>query len=220
MPSTATRISQNAGMHPVPAQLLDGIASRPDDVGVWEVLTDYLLEQDAPGATLARCDLELFRGISNPELLGALAEARAQRPRLPFEPGAGYDALWRCGYVVKLIVTTRMPGSHLEQLLAAPALAGLHHLHFLDTTPREGWRTYLEEVGGGYERPLPTPQRLAQLATAAPPHLRRFSLHLETRMVPLLPVELSRVLELILECSGSRPTWSPGWKTRTEPSLR
>ena len=81
-------------MQPVPEALLDGIASRPEEVGVWEVLTDYLLEQDAPGATLARCELELFRGISNPDLLGALSDARARRPRLPFEPYGGFDAIY------------------------------------------------------------------------------------------------------------------------------
>ena len=80
-------------LQPVPDALLDGIASQPDDPGVWEVLTDFLLEQDAPGATLARCDLELFRGISNPDLLGALSEARAKRPKLPFESYGGFDAL-------------------------------------------------------------------------------------------------------------------------------
>lgn len=176
----------------VPDALLDGIAARPDEAGVWEVLTDYLLEQDAPGATLARCDLELFRGISNPDLLGALAEARAQRPKLPFEPYGGFDALWRCGYVVRLQLSTRIPGPHLEQLLAAPALRGLHHLRFEDLTAREGGRAFFEELGG-----LPIAQRMAQLSAAVTPHLRRFSLHLEERAMPLLPPDVSHVLEAL-----------------------
>jgi hypothetical protein len=183
-------------MLPVPDSLLDGIASRPEDPGVWEVLTDFLLEQDAPGATLARCDLELFRGISNPDLLGALVEARAQRPRLPFEPSGGFDAMWRCGYVVKLLASTRGPASHLDQVLRAPALAGLHHLRFEDHTPLEGGHGYYE-LSSGIEKPLPIQQQLAQLCTAVTPHLRRFSLHLELRMMPLPPPELTRTLEAL-----------------------
>ncbi len=176
-------------MLPVPDALLDGIVSQPDEAGVWEVLTDYLLEHDAPGATLARCDLELFRGISNPDLLGALAEARQQRPKLPFEPEGGYEAMWRCGYVVKLYASTRLPGHQLEKVLTAPALAGLHHLRFEDVSSR-GQHTLFDE-----ERPLPIPRRLAQLCSAATPRLRRFSLHLERRAVPLFANELTLTLE-------------------------
>ena len=183
----------------VPDAVIDGIAARPDEPGVWEVLTDYLLEHDAPGATLARCDLELFKGISNPDLLGTLAEARAQRPRLPFEPLGGFDAMWRCGYVVKLQASTRMPGHQLEQVLRAHALAGLHHLRFEDTTPREGRSTYLELISGD-ERPLPIAQRLAQICSSVTPHLRRFSLHLERRTLPLLPAELSSALDSLAAC--------------------
>jgi hypothetical protein len=190
-------------MIPVPDALLDGIAARPDEPGVWEVLTDYLLEHDAPGATLARCDLELFKGISNPDLLGTLAEARAQRPRLPFEPLGGFDAMWRCGYVVKLQASTRMPGHQLEQVLRAQALAGLHHLRFEDQTPREGRHTYLELISGD-ERPLPIGQRLAQICSSVTPHLRRFSLHLERRTLPLLPADLSSGLDSLAACLPSK----------------
>lgn len=186
-------------MLPVPDAVLDGIAARPDEPGVWEVLTDFLLEHDAPGATLARCDLELFKGISNPDLLGTLAEARAQRPRLPFEPLGGFDAMWRCGYVVKLQASTRMPGHQLEQVLRAMALAGLHHLRFEDLSPREGRSTYLELISGD-ERPLPIAQRLAQVCSNVTPHLRRFSLHLERRTLPLLPAELSGALDALAAC--------------------
>lgn len=190
-------------MLPVPDALLDGIAARPDEAGVWEVLTDYLLEHDAPGATLARCDLELFKGISNPDLLGTLAEARSQRPRLPFEPLGGFDAMWRCGYVVKLQASTRMPGHQLEQVLRAQALAGLHHLRFEDQTPREGRHTYLELISGD-EKPLPIAQRLAQVCSSVTPHLRRFSLHLERRTLPLLPAELSSGLDSLAACLPSK----------------
>lgn len=176
----------------VPDAILDGIAARPDDVGAWEVLTDYLLERDAPGAVLARCDLELLRGISNPDLLGALAEARAQRPKLPFEPYGGFDALWRCGYVVRLQLSTRIPGEQLAQLLAAPALAGLHHLRFEDLTAREGGRAFFEELGG-----QSIAQRMTQLAAAVTPHLRRFSLYLQERAMPLLPPDATQVLEAL-----------------------
>lgn len=178
-------------MLPVPDALLDGIAAQPDEVGVWEVLTDYLLEHDGPGATLARCDLELFRGISNPELLGALADARAQRPKLPHEPYGGFEATWRCGFVVKFSASTRLAGAQLVKVLGAPALAGLHHLRFEDTTPWEARSTNLEEVSA------PIPERLAQVCTAVTAHLRRFSLHLELRTVPLLAPELTRALEAL-----------------------
>lgn len=183
-------------MLPVPDALLDGIAAQPDEVGVWEVLTDYLLEHDAPGATLARCDLELFRGISNPELLGALADARAQRLKLPHEPHGGFDATWRCGFVVKFSASTRLAGAQLVKVLGAPALAGLHHLRFEDTTPWAGRYTRLEAVSGGASLP-PISQRLNELCTAATSHLRRFSLHLELRTVPLLAPELTRALDAL-----------------------
>ena len=182
-------------MQPVPEALLDGIASRPEEVGVWEVLTDYLLEQDAPGATLARCDLELFRGISNPDLLGALADARSRRPRLPFEPYGGYDAIWRCGFVVRLHLSSRTPGSELTALLAAPALQGLHHLRFEDLSARG--RSLFDELENPQEVLIPMAQQLSVLTSALPRHLRRFSLHLEERSLPLLSHDLSDVLEVL-----------------------
>ena len=181
---------QNGGM--VPDALLDGIAARPDDAGVWEVLTDWLLEQDAPGATLARCDLELFRGISNPDLLGALSDARAQRPKLPFEPYGGYDALWRCGYVVRLQLTSQLPAHQFAPLLAAPALRGLHHLRYEDLSAREGGRAFFEGLGGP-----PVSQQMAQLCVAVTPQLRRFTLQLEERVMPLLPSDLSQVFDAL-----------------------
>ena len=179
-------------MAPVPDALLDGIAAQPDDPGVWEVLCDYLLEQDDPGATLARCDLELFRGISNPDLLGALSEARARRPKLPFEPYGGYDVLWRCGYVVRLLLSTEVSAAYVAPLLAAPALRGLHHLRFEDRSARDGGRSFVNELGG----PPLTP-RLTQLCAAVTPHLRRFTLDLEERMMPVLPTELAHVLDAL-----------------------
>ena len=179
-------------MAPVPGALLDGIAAQPDDPGVWEVLCDYLLEQDDPGATLARFDLELFRGISNPDLLGALVEARARRPRLPFEPYGGYDVSWRCGYVVRLQLSTEVSAEHVAPLLAENALRGLHHLRFEDRSLREGGRAFINELGG-----MPLPARLNQLCGVMPSFLRRFSLDLEERMMPVLSAELTRVLNAL-----------------------
>lgn len=177
----------------VPEALLDGIASRPDDPAVWEVLADYLLEQNAPWAMLARGELALLRGISNPELLEEFAQARIERMKLPFEPAENLEPTWRCGYVVKFETSTRTRVSQLVAALRAPALGGLHHFTFHDWTVRESSRTYLDSVG---HEPMPAHQRLATIAGALTPHLRRFSLRLEQR-VPLPPPELSGVLDAL-----------------------
>lgn len=180
-------------MYEVPEAMLDDIAARPDEPGVWEVLTDYLLEHEAPGATLARCDLELFRGISNPQLLEALSAARAERPKLPLESRNDFSALWRCGFVVRLQLTSRYAAESVKSLLGAPALRGLHHLRWQDTTARN--ESIFE---GDFQRPpVSIPRRMTELTAAAPLHLRRFSLRLEGRRRPLPPSELSEVLEVL-----------------------
>ena len=177
-------------MYEVPEAMLDDIAARPDEPGVWEVLTDYLLEHDAPGATLARCDLELFRGISNPLLLEALSEARARRPKLALEARNDFTALWRCGFVVRLQLTSGYAADRVKVLMEAPALRGLHHLRWQDTTARN--ESIFE---GDFQRaPVSVPERMAQLMSSTTPHLRRFSLRLEGRRRPLPPSELSEVL--------------------------
>ena len=155
-------------MYEVPEAMLDDIAARPDEPGVWEVLTDYLLEHEAPGATLARCDLELFRGISNPQLLEALSAARAERPKLPLESRNDFAALWRCGFVVRLQLTSGYAAESVKSLLGAPALRGLHHLRWQDTTARN--ESIFE---GDFQRPpvsIPAPVPVvAQSSGVVPP---------------------------------------------------
>jgi hypothetical protein len=174
--------------------MLADIAARPDELGVWEVLTDYLLEHDAPGATLARCDLELFRGISNPDLLAALAEARHRRPKLPLESRNDFTALWRCGFVVRLQLFSRFDPTQVKNLLAAPAVRGLHHLVWQDVTTQQ-LPVFFE--GNQPRPPLPYRQHVEQLVQGVTPHLRRFSLRLETRRRPLSPGDVSEVLEVL-----------------------
>jgi hypothetical protein len=178
----------------IPEEVLDGIASRPDDTSAWEVLTDFLLEHDLPGATLARCDLELMKGISNPDLLGALAQARHERPRLPFEPSSGFDeVLWRCGFVVKFVITDSLDTVRIGSVLQAPALSGLHHLRFEDV-PRQ-W------VQRGPESRV---TRVENALASVTPHLRRLSLMLEPREAAPAD-ELTRVLSLLAAALPAKP---------------
>lgn len=149
----------------VPDFILEGLSARPDDVGVWQVLTDFLLENDAPGASLAMCELELMKGISNPELLGQLADARAQRPKLPHEPWGGYQALWKCGFVVRLTLDVRSA----RGVLMAPAVRGLHMLSLVDESGRFGTTEPRFSVAA----------RVGELLEAATPHLHRVAVRLE-----------------------------------------
>jgi len=182
----------------VPDSILDGVAARPDDVGVWEVLSDYLLEQDAPEAALARCDLELMRGISNPELLEQLSEARARRPKLPYEPWGGFSATWRCGFVVRLTLDARLPPEHVAEVLRARATRGLNTLVFEDSSGRNAARDFdwpgRMAVG---EPPRSIVQRVQALTGAVTPHLRRLSLRLEERFMPLLGNEQRDLLDAL-----------------------
>ncbi len=188
-------------MSAVPEAILDGLAARPDDVGVWEVLTDFLLEQDAPGAVLARCELELLRGISNPELLGALAQARARREKLPYEPWGGFGATWRCGFVVRLVLSLKLPPAHVREVLSAPAVRGLHHLVLEDVSGRHAGAGFWNEQGGlgAGEFPTAVAERLRGLLGAVTPYLRRFSLRLEERFMPMLATEQRDVLTALAE---------------------
>ncbi|HEY1088942.1 MAG TPA: hypothetical protein VGE37_14660 [Archangium sp.] len=177
----------------IPEEVLDGIAARPDDTSAWEVLTDFLLEHDLPGATLARCDLELMKGISNPDLLGALAQARHERPRLPFEPSSGFDEVfWRCGFVVWFVINDFLETERIGAVLAAPALRGLHHLRFEDLPMQRAHRRLT---------------RVENALKSVTPHLRRLGVTLQQReagpaeeldlLAKTLPAKLTRLdLEL------------------------
>ena len=160
----------------VPDVILDGLAARPDDPGVWQVLTDFLLENGAPGASLAMCELELMKGISNPDLLEELARARDQRPALPKEPYGGYPALWRCGFVVRLTLRRSDLKDPITELLRAPAVQGLHMLSLVDEMDR--W--------DGLGRVMETADRfLAEALEACPPRLRRLFIDFNKRGSPL-----------------------------------
>jgi hypothetical protein len=185
---------------PVPDAILDGLAARPDDVGVWEVLSDFLLEQDAPEATLARCDLELMRGISNPELLEQLSEARAKRPKLPHEPWGGFSALWRCGFLVRLTLDSRLSPMQVAAVLRARAAQGLHQLVFEDVTSLTGGLDFSAPVRLAVgDLPLTVVSVVRILAGAATVHLRRLSLRFTQRFVPLLPTEQRDILEALTQ---------------------
>lgn len=175
-------------MSVLPEAVLDGIAARPEDPGAWEVLADYLAEHDLPGATLARCDLELMRGISNPDLLADLAAARAKRPRLPREPWSGYDAHWRCGLVTRLHLDSWTDlDDALPALFAAPALRGLHHLRLDD------------EHGRAFDPEAPLPllrDRWALALQHVTPHLRRLSLGV-TLDRPRAPLVVAAALDAV-----------------------
>lgn len=164
----------------VPDFILESIAARPEDVGVWQVLTDFLLENDAPGASLAMCELELMKGISNPDLLGQLADARAQRPKLPDEPWGGYAALWKCGFVVRLQLSLQ---SHrfesLPNMLRAPAVRGLHMLVLVDDSGRFGAPLYAMPDEPAFQWTVDG--RVGALLEAAPPFLKRVAIHVEER---------------------------------------
>lgn len=103
----------------IPEAMLDGIAAAPDDAGAWQVLSDWMLEVDHPLAAYVRAELELFRGVSNPEYLGDYAEARQALSRRVRELGFGLT--WRCGLVVRAVVRP----DHFREVAAAPELAAL-----------------------------------------------------------------------------------------------
>ena len=173
-------------MSPIPEGILDGIAARPDDLGAWEVLSDFLLENDAPGAALARYDLELLRGISNPDILIALADARAQRPKLPHEPWGGFSAQWRCGFLVRLTLVLHLRDQQLREVLAAGATQGLHTL-------------VLEEDATRGELSVPLVGRLHAAAAAVTRHVRRLSIRLAPRATPLLAHHQREAVSSLLE---------------------
>ncbi len=106
----------------IPEAMLDGIAAAPDEPGAWQVLSDWMLEVDHPLAMYVRCELELFRGVSSPEYLGAYATERAAlSPRVR---ELGFGLTWRCGLVVRAVVRP----DHFREVAAAPELASLHAL--------------------------------------------------------------------------------------------
>lgn len=106
----------------IPEAMLDGIAAAPDDAGAWQVLSDWMLEVDHPMASYVRAELELFRGVSNPEYLDDYAEARQATSRRVRELGFGLT--WRCGLVVRAVVRP----DHFREVVPAPELAALHAL--------------------------------------------------------------------------------------------
>jgi len=113
----------------LPDAILDDIAARPGDLGAWQVLTDLLLETEDPAAQLALCELELMKGISNPDLLETLARERAARPKLPHEPSwGGFEAQWRCGFLVKLVLDLAPDAGRYAETLGAQRARTLHHL--------------------------------------------------------------------------------------------
>lgn len=96
-----------------PAEILDAVAADPGNDQSWHVLTDWLLENGAPHAILARYDLELDKGTRDPDLLGDYVEARRTRHQLPAVPGVfTYGIRWRCGYVFELSISC----DHVRQL--------------------------------------------------------------------------------------------------------
>lgn len=164
----------------VPDVILESIAARPEDVGVWQVLTDFLLENDAPGASLAMCELELMKGISNPDLLGQLADARAHRPKLPHEPWGGYPAVWKCGFVVRLQLNLQSHrGARLADVLRDPAVRGLNMLVLVDDSGRFGAPLYSLPDEPAFKWTVD--ERVGALLEAAPPFLKRAAIHLEER---------------------------------------
>ncbi|MFT3836209.1 MAG: hypothetical protein QM723_04325 [Myxococcaceae bacterium] len=110
-----------------PAEILDAVAADPGNDQSWHVLTDWLLENGAPHAILARYDLELDKGTRDPDLLGDYVEARRVRHQVPNVPGVVTDSLrWRCGYLFELSVccdhTPKLDDrqAELETMFGAP----------------------------------------------------------------------------------------------------
>lgn len=182
-------------MTAVPDVILESLAARPEDVGVWQVLTDFLLENGAPGASLAMCELELMKGISNPDLLGELAHARATREKLPHEPWGGYPATWKCGFVVRLQLNLQSRSGDSPAVLRAGAVRGLHQLVLVDDSGR-----FDAPLFGTEGEVVPSlSERLATLLGAVTPHLRRLSLRIEERFVRPSAEEQRALLRRLLE---------------------
>lgn len=169
--------------------ILDGIAASPDEPAVWAVLADHLLEVGDPGAALARVQLELFKGISNPDLIGELAEAMARRPKLPHEAYGGFTASWRCGFVVRLEVSVRMSAEEVREVLEAPAARGLHHLRFVDSS------RFYASVG----LVDASAARLRAALESVTPHLRRCSVDCVERYAALTRDESTEVLRALVD---------------------
>jgi hypothetical protein len=185
---------------PTPDAILEQLAARPDDLAAWQVLTDFLLETGAPTASLAMCELELLRGISNPDLLEELAAARARREKLPHEPWGGYAAVWRCGFVTRLLLSLQSRAD-LGAVLRAEPVRALHHLVLSDDSGRFGAPLFATDAEAGAG---PLVERLRAPLVAVTPHLRRFSLRLEERYRPVSPPEQRALLSALKELLPSK----------------
>ena len=168
----------------IPDEILARIAAFPDDLSGWQVLTDHLLETGAPDATLALCELELLRGISNPDLIADLAEARRARTRLPYESFL-LAPQWRCGFLVRATLRLTDLDPDFPQTLSAQPARGLHALTLID----------------------PTEDELRALLRATTPHLRRCSLRLEDRFESIGPTLQRRLLEELFRALPAKVAW-------------
>jgi hypothetical protein len=174
----------------IPDVILDGLAARPDDPAVWQVLTDFLLENDAREAPLARLELDLMRGFSDPDRIGEFAAARGLRSMLPGEPWRSYSALWRCGFAVKLTLDLGWPAADLRAAASSRGVQGLHALTLTQRNPHP-------EAVVPEEAPLAA--RLRDLQPVIPRFLRRLSLRLEGLTLARREVEQSEVLLAVLD---------------------
>lgn len=177
----------------IPDVILDGMAARPDDPGVWQVLTDYLLENEATEAPLARLELDLMLGLSDPDRIGEFAAARALRSKLPGEPYRSYSALWRCGFAVKLKLDLAMPPADLRDALSSRGVQGLHALTLEDRS------TVSRRLGRDDPEPRTLVSKLRDVQGVVPRFLRRLSLRLEARPLRDRAVEQRELLETLLE---------------------
>lgn len=180
-------------------QIFENIAASPEDPLVWQVLADYLLETGDEGAALARVQLELFKGLSNPELIGELAQAMATRRRFAFEAYEGNSFISQCGFLVRLELSARLSPALMSDVLASRQARTLHHLRFVDDSA-----TYTHRTFGDDGRLLPTSapppvRRLRGALEVVTPYLRRCSVDYGARAAPLTMVEHAEVLSALIE---------------------
>lgn len=180
-------------------QIFENIAARPEDPLVWQVLADYLLETGDEGASLARVQLELFKGISNPELIGELAEAMKARARFAFEAYDGNSFISRCGFLVRLQLSARMSPELMREVLSSRAGRTVNHFRFVDDSFRHSWRVFADDGRMLPNHSSPPAHRLRGALEVVTPYLRRCSVDCIARYTPLTMVENVEILEALVE---------------------